>query len=66
MTSGGGSGAMENVEHFLLHCPRYDQQRSKLVKKVGIGGMWTEKLLSYPEMIKFTMEYVKETKRFQF
>jgi hypothetical protein len=32
-----GSGAIENMEHFLLHCSRYDRQRSRLVKKVGVG-----------------------------
>ena len=61
-----GNGAIENVEHYLLHCPRYDRQRSKLRNKVGIGGMRTEKLLSYPEFINFTLRYVKETGRFTF
>jgi len=61
-----GSGAIENAQHYLLHCPRYDRQRAKLVKKVGVGGMWIEKLLGYPRMIRSTLEYVKETRRFPF
>jgi hypothetical protein len=60
------SGANEDVQHYLLYCPRYERQRAKLTKKVGIGGMWIEKLLGYPEMIQNTLQYVKETKRFQF
>jgi hypothetical protein len=24
-----GNGAIENVEHFLLHCPQYEAQRAK-------------------------------------
>jgi hypothetical protein len=27
-------------------------------KEVGIGGMWIEKLLGYPEMIQYTLKYV--------
>jgi hypothetical protein len=37
-----------------------------LAKKIGIGGMWVEKLLGYPEMVGYTPEYVKETRRFKF
>ena len=61
-----GSGAIENAQHYLLHCLRYDRQRAKLVRKVGVGGMWIEKLLGYPRMIQSTLEYVKETRRFPF
>jgi hypothetical protein len=60
------SGAIETVEHYLLHCPKYERQRAKLMKKAGIGGMWIEKLLGYPEIIRHTLEYVKETGRFKF
>ena len=61
-----GSGAIETVEHFLIHCPKYDKERSKLIKNVGVGGMWMEKLLGHPKFIKFTLDYVKETGRFVF
>ena len=61
-----GSGAIETVEHFLVHCPKYDKERAKLIKNVGVGGMWIEKLLSYPKFIQFTLDYVKETGRIVF
>src|SRR5579859_6375661 len=56
--------AIESVQHYLLHCLKYERQHAKLMKEVGIGGMWIEKLLGYPEMIQSTMQSVKETKRF--
>jgi hypothetical protein len=58
--------AIENVEHFLLHCPQYDRQRARLVKKVGVGGMRVEKLLGHSRMIRHTLNYVDETRRFTF
>jgi ribonuclease HI len=61
-----GSGAIENVKHFLCHCPRYDRQRAKLVKKVGVCGMRIEKLLGRPRMIRHTLRYVEETGRLPF
>jgi hypothetical protein len=61
-----GSGAIETVEHFLIHCPKYDKERSKLIMNVGVGGIWIEKLLGYPKFIKLTLDYVKETGRFVF
>jgi len=60
------SGAIESVQHYLLYCPKYERQHAKLMKKVGIGGMWVEKLLGYPEMVEHTLEYVRETKRLKF
>jgi hypothetical protein len=61
-----GNGAEETAEHFLIHCPLYDKERAKLMKKVGIGGMWVEKLLGYPKFIPFTLHFVEETGRFVF
>jgi ribonuclease HI len=61
-----GNDVIENVQHYLLHCPRYEIQRATLMKEVGIGGMWIEKLLGYPEMIQSTMQFVKATRRFKF
>jgi hypothetical protein len=57
---------VESVEHYLLHCPNYDQERAKLIKKVGIEGMWIEKLLGYPKFVNHKLDFVKETKRFVF
>jgi len=41
-------------------------QCARLVTKVGVGRMWIEKLLGYPELVEHTLEYVKKTKRFKF
>jgi len=57
---------VETAQHYLLPCPRYEIQCTRLIRKVGIGGMWIEKLLGYPELIEHTLEYVKKTKRFKF
>jgi hypothetical protein len=38
----------------------------KLVKTVGVGGMWIEKLLRYLRMITSVLKYVKETKKGSF
>jgi len=54
------------VEHYLVHCLNYDWERDKLRKEVGIGGLWTEKLLGEPEFIEYTLEYIESTKRFGF
>src|SRR5262245_61250065 len=56
-----GDGSIENVEYYLLSCSKYDRQREKLRKKVGCGGMWMEKLLGHPRLIKYTLEFVEET-----
>ena len=61
-----GSGASENIEHFLLYCPQYDRQRARLSRKVGIGEMRLEKLLGRLRMIQDTLKYVDETKRLPF
>ena len=62
-----GSGTIKNIQHYLLHCPRYERQHAKLTKEVGIGGLWIERLLRYPEIIQTTiLEYVRETRRFKF
>jgi hypothetical protein len=35
-------------------------------RNVGVGGMRMEKLLGYREIVGNTLEYIKETKRFDF
>ena len=52
----------ETVEHYLLECRKYNEQRKTLRKEVGPGRMRTEKLLGYPKLIKHTMQYVIATK----
>jgi hypothetical protein len=55
----------ENVEHYLLECQLYAEQRKDLRNKVGAGRMKVEKLLEYPKLIKHTTAFVASTRRFQ-
>ena len=55
--------AKETVEHFILECPNYKVQRKELRKMVGIWKMRIDKLLGDIELLKYTMEYVRTTKR---
>ena len=57
---------IETIQHYLLQCLRYKMQCARLVTKVGVGRMWIEKLLGYPELVEHTLEYVKKTKRIKF
>ena len=41
-------------------------QRAKLVEEAGAGEMRIEKLLGSIKHIKFTLEYIRETERFEF
>jgi hypothetical protein len=60
------SGAIETVDHYLTNCPRYDRQRQKLIRDVGVGGIRIENLLGDAKLVNFTLEYVKNTCRFNF
>jgi hypothetical protein len=40
----GCGEAKEAVRHYLLVCPKYEDQRDKMRKAVGVGGMKMEKL----------------------
>ena len=60
------NGRVETVEHFLLHCDNHERERMELTEEVGVGGMWIEKLLGYPNLIKHTFDYVEKTRRFTF
>ena len=61
-----GEEVVETVKHYLLFCSKFDQQRDKLRRKVGVGDMTMEKLLGKTRNLKHTVQYVKETKRFGF
>ena len=52
----------ETVEHYLLECQLYVEQRKELQKKVGVGRMRVEKLLGFPKLVKHTLEFVASTK----
>ena len=55
----------ETVEHYLLECRRYNEQRKTLRKEVRTGRLTIEKLLGQPQTIKHTMEYIKATGRLE-
>ena len=57
---------IESVRHYLLICPNYEQERDKLRRNVGMQGMRVENLLGDPQLIHHTLDYVAETKRFDF
>jgi hypothetical protein len=52
------------VEHFLLECRRYKEERKQLRKSVGWGKMKVKKLLGSTKVFKHTMEFIKSTRRF--
>ena len=55
----------ETVDHFLLNCEIYDEERDKLRRKVGPQGMRTTVLLGDSTIIKDTIEYIENTRRFK-
>ena len=55
----------ETVEHYILECRRFKQQRKKMIKDIGKGRLNIERLLGQPQMIKHMVEYIKSTKRFE-
>ena len=50
----------ETVEHYLLECRNYAEQRKKLRREVGTGKMRVEILLGDPKMIKNTLDTSKK------
>ena len=56
----------ETIAHYMLQCNNYEKERETLGKEVGAGGMRVEKLLGYPNLIKHTLIFIKDTKRFIF
>jgi len=59
----------ETVEHYLMECRRYKEQRKEIHKEIcGSLGKWRiklERLLGDPKVIKHTLKFVKETARFK-
>ena len=56
--------AKETVEHYLLECPAYWRERAKVRTVTTTGRMTVASLLGDKRVIETTIEYVKETKRF--
>jgi hypothetical protein len=55
----------ETVEHYLMECWNYKEQREVLRKNVGFGRMKSHEILGNVKIIKQTMEYSKATKRLE-
>ncbi|KIJ47914.1 hypothetical protein M422DRAFT_84758, partial [Sphaerobolus stellatus SS14] len=55
----------ETVTHYLLHCRRYATPRRMLKRKAGKAANSVASLLSDPRVIKSTLRYIAETKRFR-
>ena len=55
----------ETVDHYLLNCELYDEERHVLRKKVGAQGMKTSLLLGDNKIIQDTVEYIEKTGRFK-
>jgi len=55
----------ETVEHYLLNCELYDEERDRLRRRVGAQGMRISLLLGDNEIIKETVEYIERTGRFK-
>jgi ribonuclease HI len=53
----------ETVDHFLLNCGLYDEERDRLRRKVGAQGMRVGLLLGDARIIKETIEYIESTGR---
>jgi len=55
----------ETVEHFLLECPLFIEQRNALRNKVGNGRMRTDALLGdWQIIVEHTGLFIKNTGRF--
>jgi ribonuclease HI len=55
----------ETVDHFLLNCELYDEERDELRRRVGVQGMRTSILLGDNKIINNTVEYIEKTGRFK-
>ena len=53
----------ETVEHYLLECRRYKEQRKMMIKDIGKGRLNIERLLGQPQTIKYTVDFIRNTKR---
>ena len=53
------------VEHFLVECPGFWEERQEMRRKVGVGRMKVAILLGESKAIGATMEYISKTKRFK-
>ena len=55
----------ETVEHYLLNCELYEEERDALRRRVRAQGMRLGILLGDSQIIKDTVEYIEKTGRFK-
>ena len=53
----------ETVEHFLLECPSFWEERQELRRRVGTGEMRTAVLLGNKNVVNATLDYIFKTGR---
>jgi predicted regulator of amino acid metabolism with ACT domain len=58
--------AKETVHHFLLVCLKYEKQRDKMRKEVGVGGMKMAKLLGDHRRVKHMVEFIESMEQLEF
>ncbi|KAF8875641.1 hypothetical protein BD779DRAFT_1388290, partial [Infundibulicybe gibba] len=54
----------ETATHFILHCPKYREQRHTLLKATKNKARDFYKLLSLKEHLPHLYRYINDTKRF--
>ena len=55
----------ETIEHYLLNCELYDEERDALRRNVGIQAMTISTLLGDDKIVRKTVEYIEKTGRFK-
>ena len=55
----------ETIEHYLLECRKFREQRKELRKKVETVKMRVARLLGDTKLIKHTVEYINATGRLE-
>jgi ribonuclease HI len=55
----------ETVDHYLLNCELFDEEKDALRRKVGAHGMRSSVLLGDNQIIRETVEYIEKTGRFR-
>jgi hypothetical protein len=58
-------GEKETLEHYLLNCELYDEERDALRRKIGAQGMRSSVLLGNNQIIQHIMDYIEKTGRFR-
>lgn len=55
----------ETVDHYLLNCESYNEERDELRRRLEIEGMRSSVLLRDNKIIKNSVEYIEKRGRFK-